>query len=226
MIINVILGIALIVAVIIIISYKLQIISISKEIDLIIKNKTNKVVSSEILSVQVKKLTSIEGYLDLLKNCDNEDDKERYYKILSTRVDSLKEILFYEDLTSRGIEPKITLAKMPCKIVGNEPALRRAIQNVIKNALEHGEENLFLTLGNDDKKVWIIIENTCSNEDEIDIDKVFNRFYKADKSRTHTSTGLGLAIAQKLVLKMNGNIEAMKNDNKFGIKMTFDLMQV
>lgn len=115
---------------------------------------------------------------------------------------------------------------MPCKIVGNEPALRRAIQNVIKNALEHGEENLFLTLGNDDKKVWIIIENTCSNEDEIDIDKVFNRFYKADKSRTHTSTGLGLAIAQKLVLKMNGNIEAMKNDNKFGIKMTFDLMQV
>lgn len=93
MIINVILGIALIVAVIIIISYKLQIISISKEIDLIIKNKTNKVVSSEILSVQVKKLTSIEGYLDLLKNCDNEDDKERYYKIVSTRVDSLKEIL-------------------------------------------------------------------------------------------------------------------------------------
>ena len=36
--------------------------------------------------------------------------------------------------------------------------------------------------------------------EEIDVHQVFRRFYKADAARTHTSTGLGLAIAQGLSL--------------------------
>lgn len=40
------------------------------------------------------------------------------------------------------------------------------------------------------------------------MDKVFERFYKADEARSISSSGLGLSIAKELVERMGGSIEA------------------
>ena len=45
--------------------------------------------------------------------------------------------------------------------------------------------------------------------------QVFRRFYKADAARTHTSTGLGLAIAQGLTERMGGTIGAALEGTPF-----------
>ena len=59
--------------------------------------------------------------------------------------------------------------------------------------------------------------------EEIDVHQVFRRFYKADAARPHTSTGLGLAIAQGLTERMGGTIGAALEGNTFSVTVAFPL---
>ena len=61
------------------------------------------------------------------------------------------------------------------------------------------------------------------NNSDIQIERLFDKFYKADKARKVNSTGLGLFIVKKLMLKMNGNVEALLQDNKLFIKCRWTL---
>ena len=66
-----------------------------------------------------------------------------------------------------------------------------------------------------------ICANDLENQNDIEIEQVFSRFYKADSARSNNSTGLGLSIAKELVERMNGNITAGVEDNLFIIKIKF-----
>ncbi|MGL5692698.1 MAG: sensor histidine kinase, partial [Peptostreptococcaceae bacterium] len=66
---------------------------------------------------------------------------------------------------------------------------------------------------------YIISEfsNYAPNLEASDIDKVFERFYIGDKSRSKNSTGLGLSLTKNLVEKMGHEIESRMVDNNFVI---------
>ena len=51
--------------------------------------------------------------------------------------------------------------------------------------------------------------------------RVFERFYKADKARSKSSTGLGLSTAKGFVEKMHGEIAAEIKEDWFCIKISF-----
>lgn len=131
---------------------------------------------------------------------------------------------FYQEFTNREIEPLIEVEEEPIIINANDLALKRVIQNIIKNVLEHGNDKFILRTISKNNKVSIQFENEFSKNSPIDMDKIFERFYKADQARTSTSTGLGLAIAQELVVKMNGEIKARSDGSKFTIELQFDTM--
>ncbi|MPN36372.1 hypothetical protein SDC9_183881 [bioreactor metagenome] len=59
------------------------------------------------------------------------------------------------------------------------------------------------------------------NLEEIDVEKLFNRFYMKDESRNNQSSGLGLTITKFLVEKMNSSIKAEISDNFIHFKITF-----
>ena len=58
--------------------------------------------------------------------------------------------------------------------------MKRVLQNVLKNALEHGEKKLKITMQSDEK-ITLKIGNIIPEGVKIDKDKVFERFYKAMK---------------------------------------------
>ena len=55
------------------------------------------------------------------------------------------------------------------------------------------------------------------------MEQVFQRFYKADSSRTHTSAGLGLSIAKGLVERMGGEIFAKLDGKVFQVWIEFEI---
>lgn len=135
----------------------------------------------------------------------------------------LKETVFsyYEDWKSQEIEPEIEITDELLYMQGNEQGLRRVIQNIIKNGLDHGEKSVKIKLSKVNGHIWMQISNRVTNPENIDTSQVFERFYKADAARSKNSTGLGLSIAKELVVRMQGEIEAKVDEDIFVIEVKF-----
>ena len=132
---------------------------------------------------------------------------------------------FYKDIKQRGIEPRVNVPEQDIFIQGNEPALRRIFQNILKNCIEHGNNQLSVRLINSADMVQIYFENDYQTQEPIDANKVFDRFYKVDGARSKTSTGLGLSIAKELVERLNGSITGNVKNDIFTITITFQLLK-
>lgn len=115
---------------------------------------------------------------------------------------------YYDEWVRMEIQPDIQITEEQLYIHGNRQGLRRVIQNVIKNGLDHGEKKISIVLERDQNQAVLRISNQVTHPEQINIDQVFERFYKADVARSKTSTGLGLSIAKELVSRMDGEIEA------------------
>lgn len=65
----------------------------------------------------------------------------------------------------------------------------------------------------------LTVENTYAEVDRLELDRLFDRFYRDDKARTFTgSFGIGLSIAQSIARKHKGSLTAYKKDGVIGFK--------
>ncbi len=110
------------------------------------------------------------------------------------------------------------------QIKGHHKLLKIAIKNILKNAITFSYENSGVILKNYSNKTSYIIciedkgIGICKEEQE----KIFEKFYRTDKSRNKESggTGLGMAIVEKIIKLHKGKIELESQEN-LGTKVYF-----
>lgn len=138
----------------------------------------------------------------------------------------LKETLFsyYEEWENNGIEPVFDIPEGKLPVWGNEQAIRRILQNIIKNVLDHGGRSVEISLFAVEGQACVIVQNKVEHPEEIDVSRIFERFYKADPARSRTSTGLGMAIARELTEYMNGRISASLEGDIFQLKLQIPMV--
>lgn len=195
-------------------------------------------------------LTAISGYLELLKAEEKSEEVERCLRIIENRTDAMKNLteelfqyslvicgenelefqnvsvngvleesiaVYYAVLKEKGIEPNITVTEKQIIRKLDKNALMRIFGNILSNAVKYSDGDLEITLTDSGE---ITFANTSSKLDEIQVGKIFDRFYTVENART--STGLGLSIARSLAEKMNGNVTAGYNNGKFLITVSFN----
>lgn len=128
---------------------------------------------------------------------------------------------FYNEFRERCIVPRTEFCEDGMMIRGNAEAVRRIVQNIVKNVLEHGSKEVVMELKRTDSQVMFLCSNKVPNPESIDITQIFSRFYKSDPARTHSSTGLGLAIAKSLAECMDGRMTAELEGDWFKIQVEF-----
>lgn len=95
---------------------------------------------------------------------------------------------------------------------GDEGAIRRLITILMDNAVKYCDSmgNIYLSLASR-RQSQLIIENSSSSIDTLELNRLFDRFYRADKVRTAgTGFGIGLSLAKSITEKHNGSIKAYK----------------
>ena len=131
---------------------------------------------------------------------------------------------YYGDFEQKKCVPYIVIPNPPAIIWGDPDALTRIFSNVVYNALVHGEGNYQITAAIEEVQTVITIKNASSSIQQEDIPHLFDRFYTTDQSRTKKTTGLGLAIAQRLVTRMGGQIVASLQNGIFAIQVVFPIV--
>jgi len=90
--------------------------------------------------------------------------------------------------------------------------LRRAVSNLVANAIRYTPfgHTVALSAENQHDSVIISVTNPGKGIDVSHLDRIFDRFYRADTARSNsaTSTGLGLAIVQSIMALHGGTAKA------------------
>jgi two-component system sensor histidine kinase MtrB len=126
-----------------------------------------------------------------------------------------------------GLEPIAT--RSGCKIEIDIPngaveaemdakRIERLIVNLLSNAIEHGQgKPILVCVGANEKSVAVSVTDYGSGMTRAQVDRVFDRFWRADPSRQNSTlggTGLGLAIAMEDTNLHNGWLQAWSRPNE------------
>lgn len=109
---------------------------------------------------------------------------------------------------------------LPCVHVhGDSAMIDQAVYNLVDNAVKFTNDGgkIMINLTSDDKNAYFSVTNTGKGIPTEDLGKIFERFYKVDKSRSTDvkSTGLGLYLIKNIVELHGGTITAESELNNF-----------
>jgi len=130
---------------------------------------------------------------------------------------------FYEALAEEsGIALDLQGA---AEVQGDKLMLRRAISNLLANAIRHTPKNGLICIRISALPTRsLALENTGSEIEADDLPRLFDRFYRADKARSHgdaDGVGLGLAITRAIMHAHGGEVEARSQDGKTCFTLRF-----
>ena len=93
-------------------------------------------------------------------------------------------------------------------------ALEQAVYNLVDNAVRYGDGRVEVTVGRDGEKVAIAVSDDGEGIPVDQRERVFERFYRVDASRSRSTggTGLGLAIVKHAADAMGGRVFVGESD--------------
>lgn len=132
--------------------------------------------------------------------------------------------LFEEVAEEKGLHLGIDCPETPLPVPGNRAKLQRTISNLIDNAVKFTPAGGQVLIKVEEKSMHVfisIIDNGPGLEDK-DLDKVFERFYRGDQSRSTPGNGLGLSLVKAVVKAHGGDITVQSIPGK-GCVFTMNL---
>lgn len=132
------------------------------------------------------------------------------------------------DLVSIAEKKNITLVQSEgeSRLIGSDTLVYRAIYNLVENAIKYNKDygNVTVSISEDRDFAKAIISDTGSGIDKDDWDKIFEPFFRVDKSRSRAmgGAGLGLALVKEIAARHGGGVRIVESSEK-GSKIELSL---
>ena len=188
------------------------------------------------IEIALRKERSIEEYKEALNNSLNEitiieqtiNDLLFLAKNKKDLINEKEEEFYLDELVDESISELKSFAKLhnikinleikeSAEIKGFPNLLKIAIKNAIKNAIQFSHENsqVLLRIYEENSFIILSIEDFGIGIPKPEQSKIFEKFYRTDKSRNKNSggTGLGMSIMKKIVDINNGKIDIESTEN-------------
>lgn len=195
-------------------------------------------------------LMGAKGYLQLQEEEEDPEERARYLQSVGERLDALQAILdqlflftqvssadftlecqeislnrtaekvllsFYPQFEERTWTPEITLEEHEIHVLADPRAVERIFENLLGNALKHGADSPTIT----QNKNTLTFSNRVADPYSIDVDRLFDQFYKGEQPSRGQGGGLGLAIVRHLADSMDAHIEAHLMEDRLTITVGF-----
>ena len=138
-----------------------------------------------------------------------------------------KGIISYENaITEKNIHVEVQFKYDHCYALGDEDSIYRVIMNLLDNAVKFTPEDGVIRVRSSEgvRKIEVSIENTGSGISEKDLSKIWERFYKTDRSRSidKRGVGLGLYLVKTIISQHNNRIWAESKEGEY-TRFTFTL---
>lgn len=194
---------------------------INTSLEIIMDNK------EETVESQSKWLENAEGEInrmaklldDLLLIASSDFDKISIFKAVFNISYALNQAILPFESLAYGKEITVKTEIQPgIEFCGDEGKIKQLIAILIDNAIKYTPQggNVTLKLNSDDSTIEISVIDTGKGIAKEHLNKVFERFYRIEKSRSRSlgGSGLGLSIAKCIVKDHNGNISASSSFGK------------
>ncbi len=171
--------------------------------------------------------TDINSEVDRLNNIINDlltlvklDQKESPMNIVPMNLNQMIQVIL-KRLSPLAKQKNIELTyegKLEVDAEIDELKLTLAISNLVENGIKYTPKdgNVHVTLNSDHQDAFITIQDTGLGINQDEQSKIFERFYRTDKTRNRETggTGLGLAITYKTIVMHNGRIKVESEEQK------------
>ena len=175
----------------------------------------------EVVLSQAQRMSALIG--DMLDYTRMEQGSERY-DFTPVNLSALVSELAGQVTTPQ--EKRITIThnvESDIMVSGNEMLLCRLVQNLIDNAYRYGKEDgrILVSLVSKNQCVILSVEDNGIGIAEDELEKIFERFYRSDASRTVKGTGLGLSMVKRIAELHNASVQV---DSKLGEGSIFKII--
>lgn len=151
-------------------------------------------------------------YSIVSSSCDKAEAQTELVAVGSVLEESIAG--FYALLQEKSIIPTVHICEEKVMRTLNRAELARIFANLLSNAVRYSDGDLDITLTESGEVIFV---NTASKLDEVQVGKLFDRFYTVEAARK--STGLGLSITRTLIERMNGSISAEYEGDRLRISI-------
>jgi len=183
-------------------------------------------IASQFIRVIKKHSDRLEKIVEDLLTLSTIESREFQLKMESLSVSELiGDVLEFtkEPLDKKKMTVSVGEIPPPLQVCGDRQYLEQVLMNILDNAIKYGHEGGTITISatqKDQGEVEISVKDDGVGIPKEDLSRVFERFYRVDKGRSHElgGTGLGLSIAKHIVQAHRGKIWV---ESQLGVGSTF-----
>ncbi len=157
-----------------------------------------------------KIMTDLVNQLVMLARMDEEGTKleKQVFSLSDAVLDTVS--LFEAQCSRQGLKLKVDVVES-VEYCGNEGYLRQLVSILMDNAVKYCDREGSIRVGLQGGRHPVLrVDNSCSGVGSMELGRLFDRFYRADRARTYGSgSGIGLSIAKAIVNKHAGRIRVL-----------------